>query len=203
MNFELIDNFFQGVAMSCAAVVAGILAIRHKNRHCMILSLAYASFAMGTLYFALHLAIIGHVPQLFYVAEVSWWASYLFFLSLQILRTESTKLRLSPLAGFGAVLIVAAFLFSRILPSLFMSLLFALSVGAIAYLAIYRMQSAKTCRQVDAVMLVCVLLQLALYVVSDYMQDFTHFNLYFAVDIALTLSLLSLLPLTVREVTKK
>ena len=35
------------------------------------------------------------------------------------------------------------------------------------------------------------------------MQDFTHFNLYFAVDIALTLSFSALLPLALWEVAGK
>lgn len=175
MNFELLDNLFQAAAMGCAAVVAGILALRHKSRHCLILSLAYACFAMGTLYFVLYLAIIGDIPQVFYVAEVSWLASYLFFLSLQILRTESTKLRISWLPGIGAVLIAAAILLFRILgPSYFMSLLFALTVGAILYLTVFRLQSGAAYRQTDAVMLVCILLQVSLYVVSGFMKDFTH-----------------------------
>lgn len=203
MNFELLDNLFQVAALGCAAVVAGILALRHKSRHCLILSLAYACFAMGTLYFVLYLAIIGNVPQVFYVAEVSWLASYLFFLSLQILRTESIKLRISWLPGICTVLSAAVFLFVRILPSYFISLLFELTMVAILYLTVFRLQSGAAYRQTDAVILACILLQMSLYAVSGFIKDFTHFNLYFVVDIALTLSFLSLLPLTLREVTKK
>ena len=36
---------------------------------------------MGTLFFVLHLAILGRVPQIFYTCEISWLAAYLFFLS--------------------------------------------------------------------------------------------------------------------------
>lgn len=43
---------------------------------------------MGTLFYVLYLAIMGTVPQVFYVSEISWLAAYLFFLSLQIVRTE-------------------------------------------------------------------------------------------------------------------
>ena len=46
-------------------------------------------------------------------------------------------------------------------------------------------------------------LQLLLFVVSVFMQDFTRFNLYFAVDITLTLSFAALLPLALREVAEK
>ena len=50
-NFELIDNLFQITVLLCTCVAAGILAIRHRNRSLLILSLAYACFAMGTIYY--------------------------------------------------------------------------------------------------------------------------------------------------------
>lgn len=52
-------------------------------------------------------------------------------------------------------------------------------------------------------MLVCVLLQIALYIVSVFMTYYTRFNLYFAVDIALTLSMASLLPIFCRRESMK
>ena len=94
-NFELIDNLFQITVLLCACVAAGILAIRHRNRSLLILSLAYACFAMGTIYYVLYLVIIGIWPQVFYVAEISWLAAWLFYLSVQILPGEGKKDRLS------------------------------------------------------------------------------------------------------------
>ena len=51
-------------------------------------------------------------------------------------------------------------------------------------------------------MICCVVLQLLVYLVSDFTQDYTHFNLYFAVDITFNLSMAALLPLTLREVKR-
>ena len=65
-NFELIDNLFQITVLLCARVAAGILAIRHRNRSLLILSLAYACFAMGTIYYVLYLVIIGIWPRGFF-----------------------------------------------------------------------------------------------------------------------------------------
>ena len=39
-----------------------------------------------------------------------------------------------------------------------------------------------------------------LYLVSNFTRDYTRFNLYYAVDLTLTLSMAALLPLTLREV---
>ena len=113
-NFELIDNLFQIAVLLCACVAAGILAIRHRNRSLLILSLAYACFAMGTIYYVLYLVIIGIWPQVFYVAEISWLAAWLFYLSVQILPGEGKKDRFSLPAGAAAAVIAAiAFLDSR------------------------------------------------------------------------------------------
>ena len=150
------------------------------------------------------LAILGHTPRVFYVSEVSWLAAWLFYLSLQLVRTEGMKPRLSPLSVGGALAIAVCILTVRIFgPSYLMSSLFALTVGAVVFLSLFRLQSGAAGKRTDAALLVCVLLQLLLYAVSGFTRDYTRFNLYFVVDIALTLSMVALLPLMLREVAKK
>ncbi|MFR3945816.1 MAG: hypothetical protein ACLTZM_00840 [Ruminococcus sp.] len=41
----------------------------------------------------------------------------------------------------------------------------------------------------DGIMLLVAWLQVALYIVSEFIKNYTRFNLYFAVDITLTLTL--------------
>ena len=203
MNFEVIDNLFQVAVLGSAALAALILALRHRSRHLLILALGYACFSMGTLYYMLHLAIMGNVPQIFYVSEISWLAAYLYFLSLQILRAERLRRRMRPLPAAAAALTAALVLIFRMLgPSYLTSLIFALTLGAIAYLCAFHLQSVPAQRGLNVHLLLCVALQLLLFVVSSYLNDFTRFNLYFAVDIALTIALAALLPLTLREVAK-
>ena len=128
----------------------------------MILSLAYACFAMGTIYYVLYLVIIGIWPQVFYVAEISWLAAWLFYLSA----------------------------------------LFSLTAGAIMYLSVSHIQNGSLYRKRDFFMIICVMLQVLLYLISNYTHDYTRFQLYYAVDLALTLSMAALLPLTLREVKR-
>lgn len=202
MNFELIDNLFQVTVLGCAAAAATLLALRKRSRPLLMLALAYACFSMGTLYFVLHLAITGDIPKVFYVSEVSWLASYLSFLSLQILRTEALRIHMRPLSAAGAALTAALALVFRMLgPSFVMSLLFALTLSAIVYLSAFHLQSRPAHRRTDGLLLVCIALQLLLFIVSTFFEDYTRFNLYFAVDIALTLCLTGLLPATLGEVS--
>ena len=202
-SFELIDNFFQIVVLLCAAAAAGIFALRRRSRDLLILSLAYACFAMGTIYYVLYLVIIGIWPQVFYVAEISWLAAWLFYLSAQILRTEGMKCRFSLPAGAAAACLAAvAFLDHDFGPSYFVSALFSLTAGATMYLSVSHMQNGSLCRKRDLFMIICVTLQVLLYRVSGFTHDYTRFQLYYAVDLALTLSMAALLPLTLREVKR-
>lgn len=201
MSFELIDNLLQVAALGSTALAAAAASVRRRDRRCLILALAYACFAMGTLFYVLHLAIVGTVPKVFYVSEVSWLAAYLFYLSLQILRAETIAVRFSWLPALGALLAAVTVLVVRIMgPSYLVSALFALTVSAIVYLSAFRLLHAPQRSRLDACMLLCVTLQVLLYLVSVFMSDYTRFNLYFAVDLALTASLIALLPLTLREV---
>ena len=75
MSFEVLDNFFQVAVLGGAAGAAAVLFLRRQQRRFLILAFSYACFAMGTLFYVLHLVITGTVPQIFYVAEVSWLAS--------------------------------------------------------------------------------------------------------------------------------
>ena len=60
MSFEIIDNTFQVIVLAAMALLAFLLAFRRSSRSCLILAFGYASFMMGTLYYLLHLIILGH-----------------------------------------------------------------------------------------------------------------------------------------------
>lgn len=204
MNFELIDNCFQVVVLFCAVLAAIAAAFRRKDRRFLILALFFICVSMGTLYWVLHLFIFGNVPQVFYVSEFSWLAAYLFLLSFQMVRTDRGRPALSLPALFCALLTAAVVLAFRMFgPSYFVSAAFAGVMSVIVYLAVWRLRRRGGGRLVDGWLLLCVGLQLLLYVVSCFTQEYTRFNLYFAVDITLTLSFAALLPLALREVAGK
>ena len=204
MNFELIDNCFQVAVLFCAALAAIAAAFRHKDHRFLILALFFICVSMGTLYWVLHLFIFGDVPQVFYVSEFSWLAAYLFLLSFQIVRTDRVRPFFSlPSLAFALLTAAVVLAFRMFGPSYFVSAAFAGVVFAIVYLAVWRLRRKGDGRLIDCWLLLCVGLQLLLLVVSGFMRDFTRFNLYFAVDIALTLSFAALLPLSLREVAEK
>ena len=203
MNFELIDNCFQVAVLLCAALAATGVSLRHKDRRFLILSLFYFCVSMGTLYWVLYIFIFGHVPQVFYVSEFSWLAAYLFLLSFQMVRIDQVRVSFSLLSLSFALLTAVVILVFRVFgPSYVVSTAFAVTMSAIVYLAVWRLRR-RDGGLTDYWLLLCVGLQILLVVVSVYMRDYTRFNLYFAVDITLTLSFAALLPLMIREVAEK
>lgn len=201
MNFELIDNTFQISVLGIAAVISILLMIRYRDRRFLILALAYACFLMGTLFYTLHLAILGDIPRVSVVAEISWLASYLFFLTLQLYRIENYKIRFSLLAVFWTYAVVSHSIRFHILgPSRLIMAVFALTVGTIVYISVYRAVKEKQYLGFDSCMFLCVILQVTIYVSSAFMENFTEFNFYFAADICLTLTLVRLLWHAFREV---
>lgn len=207
-NFELIDNLFQIVVLFGAMLAAAILGLRCGGRKLIVLACDHACFLLGTTFYTLHLRIMGDIPRIFYVSDLSWLASYLFFLLFMSLRIDekSEKIEFKPLAVAAAVLVCVAAIYNELLgPSKLMSLGFGLIGGGIVYLALLMMSRAKERKEkvspIDIAAVIRVILQILLYFVSEYTLDFTQFNLYFAVDILLTLTMVSLVCLIGKEVS--
>lgn len=201
MNFELADNIFQVIVLGAGAIGATLAALFLRRRELVILAMAYACFAMGTTYWVLHIAITGDVPRAFYVSELSWIASYFFYLSLQIYRNRGEKVGFSLQAALGTFLVgLSAAKFRFMGASYLLSAVFSFTLLATFYLSAWQRKKRGRFSPVDGAVMWMIALQASLYISSYFMTDYTRFNLYFAIDILLTGTAISLLPLIIREV---
>lgn len=57
---------------------------RARRRPWFLLTCFYATFALGTLYWSLHLLLRQETPQVFYVSNLAWLASFVFLLALTL-----------------------------------------------------------------------------------------------------------------------
>ena len=202
MNFEIIDNAYQVTVLFICMLLSAWLGIRKKNRGFIMLSFGYGCFMMGTLYFVLHLVIRGVVPQVFYVSEISWIASYLFMHTYQIVRYRIKKIRIAKIPVICGAGVLIASMWSGIFGPVFLTTgTFAMVAGVIVSIAVFRILYEKEPHGVCYCMIVCVVLEVALYVSSNFIHDYTKFNLYFLIDFVLTIVNVLLLPCTVWEVT--
>lgn len=203
MNFEIIDNVFQVAVFFAAAFADMVYWFYKRDRLYIILALVHSCFMMGTLYFVLHLVIRGVVPQVFYVSEISWIASYLFMHTYQIVRYSIKKIRIAKIPVICGAGVLIASLWSGIFGPVFLSTgTFAIVAGVIVSVAVFRILYEKETHGVCYCMIVCVVLEVALYVSSNFIHDYTRFNLYFLIDFVLTIVNMLLLPCTVWEVSR-
>ena len=203
-NFEIFDNVFQTLSLMGMMVVSGAAGLKYSSRKLVVLACAYGSIMLGTLFYMLHLTIIGDIPRIFYVSEISWMAGYLFFLFLVILRQERKNVNFQPVPAMLAMFTLAASVHSEVMGnSILMSLAFGVIAGAIVYISSIRIRRAHLSgthpAAFDRMMIAVVILQILVYFVSEYVSDFSTFNLYFAVDILFTLSLCSLFRMIRKE----
>lgn len=199
MNFEVIDNLFQVTALLTAAVCSLQSAWHTQRREYIFLAGAYGCFSMGTLYYLLHLILIGYAPQ-FYVAEIAWIASYLFLLTLEAMRKEKYKRgfflpALAPALALG----ITSQTFWILGPSLLISFFFAVLLTVIFYTSM-TVWTEHGIAPLDGHVALAVILQIGLYMTSAFMENFTEFNLYFLVDLILTVNLVLMYPALKREV---
>ena len=203
-NFEIYDNVFQTLSLMGMMIVSGAAGLKYSSRKLVVLACAYGSIMLGTLFYMLHLTIIGDIPRIFYVSEISWMAGYLFFLFLVILRQERKNVNFQPVPAMLALFTLAASVHSEVMGnSILMSLAFGMIAGAIVYISSIRIRRAHLSgthpAAFDRMMIAVVILQILVYFVSEYVSDFSTFNLYFAVDILFTLSLCSLFRMIRKE----
>lgn len=119
---------------------------------------------------------------------------------LEILYWEGLRPPFSPFALAAGVVIARVVMRVQVFgPSPLMSGALALTFGALAYLCFSALQKEKRLRPYEIALLFEMLLQILLFVASEFIRDYTRFNLYYAVDILLTLTLVSFLPHILRE----
>lgn len=137
-SFEISENTFQIIAMFAGMTIAGIVGFKYRSRRAIVLSCAYASFMLGTLFYTLHMTIIGDIPRIFYVSDISWMASYLFLLLLMSMRKNKSDkpVRFEILPAVISAVTFAISVYNEILgPSLIMSCGFRIIAGGIVYYA--------------------------------------------------------------------
>ena len=121
---------------------------RARRRPWFLLTCFYATFALGTLYWTLHLLLRQETPQVFYVSDLAWLASFATFENVCYLTQNGAGQFVYLLIrgfGTGAMHIVCGSVYGRVLRPVWGSrplraaCLFGLLCVAIIYHAIYNL----------------------------------------------------------------
>ncbi len=199
---ELLDNLTQSAVTLIAFIAAGTIYYRTRRQSFYLLACFLGCFMLGTFHWTLYILLFDSSPQVFYVSELAWNASFLFLLTLAfVLATEEEKRFRHP-----AMLLVPLFC----IPQLILYLIHGdilgnlLMVGLIMVVALFAMRGfvfarrqsgqARNLQYFHGAVLVVIFLEFALWTSSCFWISDTMSNPYFWFDFLLSASLLALVP---------
>ena len=90
---EFVDYLVQFVMTAVCCVWAGMSFARSRKQPVFLLACFYGTFAMATLYWTLHMLLLKQTPQIFYVSDLGWVASFLFLLAVQFSLADAGERR--------------------------------------------------------------------------------------------------------------
>ena len=196
---ETLENGAQLAAVTVCLFFSLRRLARGRERAFELLALFYTCYLLGDLYWQLHLHFYKQVPQVRYVSDVSWLASWLFLYCL--LRNASTPeerrerhpLLLAP-PIFAAAMCAyylrwGAFL-SNLVSALMMSLLMIHAIRGLLYLR----GGAEPRRLLYRATLFFCVCEYAAWTASCFFWCDSLASPYFWCDVLLTISIVLLLP---------
>ncbi|MEG1878591.1 MAG: histidine kinase [Pseudoflavonifractor sp.] len=200
--FEILDNGLQFLVVLLCTAWAGQIALRRKSQSYAILTCFYGSFALGSLYWLVYLIMMTYTPKIFYVSDLSWVASFLFLLTLELsIRTEEEK-RVRSLAAWLPCLMVLGLTayFCLHWGDYIITILWGGFLAACAYFAtaglIYALRQTGAGRMrcyLHGAVLLVIAVEHVLWLLSSFCTG-DRINPYFICDLVLTLALALLLP---------
>ena len=148
MQMEVVSNLLQAAVTLLGFGLGGIRYLKSRTQAYFLLTCFYATFALGTLYWTLHLLLRQETPQVFYVSDLAWLASFATFENVCYLTQNGAGQFVYLLIrgfGTGAMHIVCGSVYGRVLRPVWGSrplraaCLFGLLCVAIIYHAIYNL----------------------------------------------------------------
>ncbi len=196
---ESIDNYIQLALLGVCAALSLNRAIVTRRRSWVLVTLFYSAFFMGSLYWQLYFLYMGVTPGIFYVAELSWYISFLFlFLFMKYEReskAESPRCLIKWLAVlFAGALSIYFMTFGQIISNIISAVLMSLiGIGAVQGLCDIKAGTGIRSRRmlpVFVLALVFFFLEHALWISScAWHGDYTVLNPYYYIDITISITL--------------
>ena len=90
---EFWDYLVQFLVCTAGFIGAARQFLRSRRQPYVLLACFFWTYALGTLYWTLHLLLLDATPQVFYVSELGWIASYIFLLTMEMTLPSAEELR--------------------------------------------------------------------------------------------------------------
>ena len=196
---------YSAITLTDGSVTAGFCAalrayLKSREQPWFLLTCFYGTFALGTLYWTLHLLLRQETPQVFYVSDLAWLASYVFLLALTLtLLDAGERQSRTGLCWLAPVFCLPQFLLYVTRGDLLLNVLMCGLTMMLAWCAMRGLVWAKRTengrlRRFYGTVLAFIALEYALWTASCFWVSDTLTNPYFWFDFLLTLVLLLFLP---------
>ena len=197
---ELVDNLIQLAVTVSGCISSAILFSRHRRQPFFLLACFYGTNALGCLYWALHVLLLRQTPQIFYVSDLGWVASFLFLLTLELtLPSDAERQSHTPLCCLVPTICVPQFLLYITHGDVLFNILMCGITMFIAWYSVRGLvyairQKNRTLRAFHITALCFVGLEYALWTFSCFWISDTLTNPYFWCDFLLSVTLLFFIP---------
>ena len=132
---ERAENLLEIIVVGILFVLSMNRALRKQRKGWILLTLVYASFLLGDLYWTLYLFFYGKTPAVFYVSELSWCATYMFMLLLLAhYQTDAERSLRSPILWIIPVFVTGMTIFYMTRGDYLLNLV----EGVLTYLLMFR-----------------------------------------------------------------
>ena len=174
----------------CAAAALGP-AVKHRSREWMLLVFFFGSWALDDLFWLLCQIFFSQSPILEVVADLSWYASYIFlYLLIRQVAPPHPGTRLRFLPWLAPVFTFGMAVFYMQWADYASNLIYASLMGLLMFASIRRLLDRERYREqyfLSAVTLIFCLLEYGLWTASCYWKDDILTNPYYWFDFLLTL----------------
>ena len=186
---ELIDNLIQLICVFVCGCYSCFSAVTKRNHKWLLITLFYVSFGMGLAYWVLYLVLFGSSPQVFFVSELSWTASYIF-LAIRLVNdipADERKAKTKTFFWFLPVFSFAMCIFFCIRGSYLENVLMGTALAVCGYCSVkgifFAKQKNLTGRLwISAAVLFFYAAEYILWISSFFLTDNTFMNPYFLTD---------------------
>jgi len=134
---EFWDYLAQFLVCAAGCTGATVLLIKSRRQPYFLLACFFGTYGLGTLYWTLHVLLLDATPQIFYVSELGWIASYVFLLTMEMTLPSAEELRFrTKLSWLAPVIGVPQFILYITYGDVFFNVLMCSGTMAAAWLSI-------------------------------------------------------------------
>lgn len=198
---EIIENSIQLGTLTVCTIMTALFSLRKQSQEGASLAMFYSSYVLGDLFWLLYLICYGHIPRIFYVSYLSWYAAFLFlYMLLQRISTEEERKSSNPFACLLPAFCIAMSVFymqwgdyaGNLVSAALMSMLMFHTVRGLLFLR-SRPEEASRRYLYYTVLLFCIL-EYCAWTASCFFSGDDLSNPYYWADFLITVCMVFLLP---------